>query len=176
MKLLRKIYPPLVPPSSQTGFSLLEVIITVLIIAIGSLGMASFQLTALKYSSGSNTRTQAVLLASSMMDRIRANKPYAITDGAKYKINTFQSSSTSTNDCHQTVCTPVQIAEFDTSKWFENMSNLLPSGQGKIEFDTSTSTPVETTVTISIQWRQTVNNELNQDTAELKNFTYQSTL
>ncbi len=166
---------------AQSGLSLLEILITILIITIGSLGMASLQLTGLKYSSGSNTRTQASLLATSMMDRIRANKQYAIDTGNKYKLASFENNSSASKDCHVSECTAKEIAEFDVSKWLSNISRLIPSGKGKIEINNSTTTPIETTMKISIQWRQAMNHEINPGSSstlesELKSITYQSAI
>lgn len=57
----------------QAGFSLIEVLISVLILAVGLLGAAAIQLNALKYTDSSTMRSQASFIAYDMMDRIRAN-------------------------------------------------------------------------------------------------------
>ena len=58
----------------QQGVSLIEVMISVLILAIGVLGIAALQAVALKNSGGSASRTQAAIQSYSMMDIIRANR------------------------------------------------------------------------------------------------------
>ncbi|RMO83780.1 hypothetical protein ALQ33_02494 [Pseudomonas syringae pv. philadelphi] len=57
----------------QTGMTLIEVLVSVLILAIGLLGAAAIQLNALKYTDSSTMRSQASFIAYDMMDRIRAN-------------------------------------------------------------------------------------------------------
>lgn len=57
----------------QGGFSLIEVLISVLILAIGLLGAAAIQLNALKFTDSSTLLSQASFVAYDMMDRIRAN-------------------------------------------------------------------------------------------------------
>ena len=57
----------------QQGLSLIEVLVSVLILAIGLLGAAAIQLNALKYTDSSTMNTQASFIAYDMMDRIRAN-------------------------------------------------------------------------------------------------------
>ncbi|AUM00879.1 type IV pilus modification protein PilV [Zoogloeaceae bacteirum Par-f-2] len=58
----------------ETGFSLLEVLIAVLVLAVGLLGMAALQINALKNNQSSFQRTQAVMLSYYMLDAMRANR------------------------------------------------------------------------------------------------------
>lgn len=57
----------------QLGVSLLEVLIAVLVLAIGVLGAAQLQLSALRYNAGAALSTQASFIAYDMLDRLRAN-------------------------------------------------------------------------------------------------------
>jgi len=57
----------------QTGLTLIEVLVSVLILAIGLLGAAAIQLNALKYTDSATMTSQASFIAYDMMDRIRAN-------------------------------------------------------------------------------------------------------
>lgn len=57
----------------QAGMTLIEVLVSVLILAIGLLGAAAIQLNALKYTDSSTMTSQASFIAYDMMDRIRAN-------------------------------------------------------------------------------------------------------
>ena len=58
---------------SQRGMTLIEVLVSVLILAIGLLGAAAIQLNALKYTDSATMTSQASFIAYDMMDRIRAN-------------------------------------------------------------------------------------------------------
>ena len=60
-------------PRHQTGMTLIEVLVSVLILAIGLLGAAVIQLNALKYTDSSRMTSQASFIAYDMLDRIRAN-------------------------------------------------------------------------------------------------------
>jgi type IV pilus assembly protein PilV len=57
----------------QKGLSLIEVLIAMLILAIGLLGIAAMQATTLRNSQSAFDRTQAVVLSYAMLDRMRAN-------------------------------------------------------------------------------------------------------
>ncbi len=57
----------------QRGVSLLEVMIAVLVLAVGVLGAATLQLNAIRYNASAGYSTQASLIASDLLDRMRAN-------------------------------------------------------------------------------------------------------
>ena len=59
---------------SQLGMSLIEVMISVLVLAVGVLGIAAMQAITLKNSGSSAGRTQAAIQIYSMMDIIRADR------------------------------------------------------------------------------------------------------
>ncbi|WP_277964449.1 type IV pilus modification protein PilV [Pseudomonas sp. RIT-To-2] len=76
--------------NTQRGFSLIEVLVALLILAIGLLGAAAIQVNALKYTDSSAMRTQASFIAYDMLDRIRAN------NGANYTLASAQAATTTT--------------------------------------------------------------------------------
>ncbi|WP_130905863.1 type IV pilus modification protein PilV [Pseudomonas sp. Sample_22] len=58
---------------AQDGMTLIEVLVALLILSVGLLGAAAFQLNALKYTDSARMTSQASFIAYDMMDRIRAN-------------------------------------------------------------------------------------------------------
>lgn len=65
----------------ESGMSLLEVLVAVVIIAVGALGMAGLQARALKGGESSMQRSQAVISANYMLDMIRADPTLALQTG-----------------------------------------------------------------------------------------------
>lgn len=57
----------------QSGMTLIEVLVAVLVLAVGMLGAAVVQLNALKYTDSARMISQASFIAYDMLDRIRAN-------------------------------------------------------------------------------------------------------
>ncbi|WP_338583136.1 type IV pilus modification protein PilV [Pseudomonas sp. MAG733B] len=66
---------------AQDGMTLIEVLVALLILSVGLLGAAAFQLNALKYTDSARMTSQASFIAYDMMDRIRANSAadYTVT-------------------------------------------------------------------------------------------------
>ena len=102
-------YIPIKNKNRQVGFSLLEVMISLLVLAIGMLGLGGLQVTALKGTTRAHSRTIATMYAMELADRMRAN-PAGVSGG-------FYGGSTSCSGgeyCrNSTYCTPQQVAIFD---------------------------------------------------------------
>jgi type IV pilus assembly protein PilV len=77
--------------SSQQGMTLIEVLVALLVLAIGLLGAAALQLNALKYTDSSTMSSQASFVAYDMMDRIRANPD------ADYRLASLAAAPSSAN-------------------------------------------------------------------------------
>ncbi len=60
------------PRKLESGFSLLEVLITIVVVAIGLLGVAGMQVASIKLADLSQTRSTGVILANDILNRIRA--------------------------------------------------------------------------------------------------------
>lgn len=101
------------------GFTLIEVLVTVLILAIGLLGLAGLQSTALKNNHSAYLRSQATVLAYDIADRMRANRN-AARDG-DYTVNFGGTLNGST------------MAATDVRDWKANLAAVLPSGDGQVE-------------------------------------------
>jgi type IV pilus assembly protein PilV len=109
------------------GFSLLEVMIAMVIFAVGVLGLAGMQVIALENSNESSSRNQAIILAYSMSDRMIANKiaqdSYLISSTVILPVNT---------SCNVGNCISSGIVTYDHSQWKQNISQQLLSGSGEI--------------------------------------------
>ncbi|MBW7473097.1 type IV pilus modification protein PilV [Marinobacter sp. M216] len=135
----------------QSGFTLIEILITVFILAIGLLGLAGLILEGMRNNQGAYLRTQASILAYDMADRMRANKPRA----ADYAGFTTDGASTALPACASDAggCTPAGQAQLDLVEWTRQIEGvgsdmaLLPGGVGTIQHDAATSR-----YTITVTW------------------------
>lgn len=132
-------------PMKQLGFTLLEVMIAVFVLAIGLLGMAHLQITSLKHNQSAEFRTQAALFAADMLDRMRANREAAQNGNYALALDAEPPSSTNT------------IADADIVEWRENLSFYLPNGSGQIACG-AFNVNSEFICDITISWTETQNN------------------
>lgn len=75
-------------PGAQSGFSMIEVLVAVLVLALGLLGFALLQTANLRFTQSANYRTEATNLAYDLLDQMRANRfqaaQYAGAPGADF--------------------------------------------------------------------------------------------
>lgn len=126
--------------SEQTGFSLVEVLIAVFVLALGVIGVAGMQLTAIRTSQQSAFQTTAVELATEMGDEMRANEQQMqMPDGSNPFLNVdYQSQSGAPASAHATCysraanCSGEELAAFDINEWEQRVKASLPTSRAKI--------------------------------------------
>jgi type IV pilus assembly protein PilV len=120
----------------SAGFTMLEVLISIVILAFGLLGVAGLQAFALKNNQSASFRLTATMLAEDLADRIRANQPAMMT--AEYDSPSSGSYSAGTNCEVVGECTtPQQVAEFDRAQWQRRIQAALPGGSGIVCVDST---------------------------------------
>lgn len=130
-----KFEKPFAGHARMSGFTLLEVLISLMILSIGLLGVAGLQITSLRNNHSAYLRTQASALAYDMADRMRTNSQ--ATEDGDYD----QANNTQHTDCLAAGgCRAADLAEHDTYEWEDRITALLPSGQGLICKDSTPTT------------------------------------
>lgn len=119
------------------GFSLIEVLIALSILATGLLGITALQNEALRYTHAAFVDSQAQFLISDIIERIRAN-----SDSNSYTLSFSDSASLSSINCAEQACTPKQMTTWDIKQWRQNVEDniYLPGGESQIRFNQSTRT------------------------------------
>ncbi len=150
----------------NTGFTLIEVLISMLILAVGLLGLAALQANGLKNNVSAYNRSQATQLAYDIADRMRANMVDAGTLSTSTYIYTTANPITAVavqNNCLQiaNACTTAQMAQNDLFEWNTDINNLLPLGSGDIAV-------VGSIFTVTINWDD--NRDGNVDTTNDPSF------
>ena len=113
-------------PRRRGGFSLIEVLITILIFAIGMLGLAALQATSVRSNQSANFRTQATALGYMIIDRMRAN-----SDGV---LRGEYLAGLQAGNCAAAPPATPQDAH-DVAAWRQKIACQLPNGQGSIALD-----------------------------------------
>jgi type IV pilus assembly protein PilV len=124
----------------QKGATLIEILVTMLIVSFALLGIAGMQLTSIRYSQSSSFREVAVNLAQGMSERIRTNTAALAeaTDSSAYRANNaYAAATTVPNDpacgLGAAVCTAAQSAQRDLREWRQALQQELPGGRGAIQ-------------------------------------------
>lgn len=107
----------------QSGVSLLEVLIALLVLAVGVLGAVLLQTNALRYSASAADHTQAIFIAYDMLDRMRANP----TDLPSYATHVTSGCTTASSSA--------SILATDLTDFSRSVSCLLPDGHGQVAID-----------------------------------------
>ena len=136
-------------PCGQSGFTLFEVMVAVVITSIGLLGMASLQIASLNGTQSSHERTQATFLAYDLADRMRNNQ--AQLEAGNYDLNMNQTPNSATCYGEGANCSASQAAAADLSQWHTLVANTLTDGDASIDTNTPAGSSL-TTVTITITW------------------------
>lgn len=171
------------------GFTLVEVLVAMVIMAVGLLGLASLQAVALKDNQDAFLRSQANFLAYEMSDRMRANANYwrnQNTDALLQAVITNAQNDTASNHPNCNVmdpsagasknCADWEQAEYDVYRWWQDVSAALPNATIAIiwEDDARTATVSNEVIDLILTWdrsNQTVNisrNNAGTSTARLE--------
>lgn len=118
----------------QRGFSMIEVLVTILIVSFGLMGLAALQTRFLSAEMESYQRSQALLLVQDMAARMSANRAQTFIATSPYAIGT--SSPLGTGDSPAADCTALStIADLDKCEWSKSL-------QGAAETVTASSAKV----------------------------------
>ena len=120
------------------GFSLVEVLVAMFVVAMGILALAGLLQASTRYSKMSELRSTATLLANDIADRIRANPiggglgsgGYDITDHA-FPSPQAPAHAACTSDAP---CDPAELAKADLADWTARVKAALPKGSAWVQF------------------------------------------
>jgi len=116
--------------AKQYGFSMIEILITIVIISIALLGSAGLQAYSLKTNMGGQFRNQAAFLVADIIERMEANKAYSVNALTAY--GDANSTTPTTTDCAAAPCSNAVLAAYDVTNWLSAISAVLPQGTGTI--------------------------------------------
>lgn len=122
------------PGTRQSGFNLLEVLIALLVLALGLLGLAALQNLSLRFANESYGRTQATFMTYEIIDRMRAN-PTGVSAGHYNGFTAWLTSPPTSSDCTSTPCNTSAMANYDVSQWMTaiRQRSVLVQGAGRIQ-------------------------------------------
>lgn len=126
------------------GFSLIEVLVSMLVLTIGLIGAAMMQLHAFRTTEQSNFQDTAVTLARQIADEIRANniemnKPPGANPFLPLSFAAPGSPGATATNCYTGSCSAAAMAAQNIVEWKRRIADILPDGRLEICRD---ATPV----------------------------------
>ncbi len=109
--------------NKQSGFSLIEVLVAMVILLVGILGVGAMQGTALKRSTEADIRTAALIASADLTERVRVRL----------------------GGCTAFTCSVSAAANSELATWQADLQSLLPMATGAVSVD-------GTSMTITISW------------------------
>lgn len=141
-------------PPRQRGISLIEVMVSLLLLTVGLLGMLGLKLAGLKHTGNANSRAVASIHATDMLDRVRANPTRALA--GQYALALADPAPNA----------PVGVAQTDLAQWRLRLAENLPNGTGSVLVQ------ADGTVRVVVQWSERTHEAEAQTVA----FTFESRL
>lgn len=119
----------------QRGAGMVEVLVAVVVLAIGLLGIAGMQLGSLRSNHSAWMRSEATLRALDIMDAMRANQAAAVNGDYDIAIGAAAPAGATTRD-------------LDLQEWKDNL-DILPAGDGAVARAVVAG---RTLFTVTVQW------------------------
>ncbi len=138
--------------NKSRGFSLLEVLVSIVVVTMGLLGLAGMSIRSLSANDSSGYRAAAALQAMQISDLMRANRQAVVDDqyNVAYGVTTGNSAR----------------ATSDIAAWKAIIARL-PSGDGAISY-----VAADGTVTVTVRWDDRRGNQGSSETNTLQTYAY----
>ncbi len=130
----------------EHGFTLIEIMVSLVVLSFGLLGMVGIQALALKSNADAKLQSSAVRLGRELGDMMRGNKEIALKAtlaDSPYLIDR-DFSVTTTNPVNTEPCfsdgsalctTPLKVAQWEIADWAARVNTEFPGARVKVCFD-----------------------------------------
>lgn len=137
----------------QTGFSMLEVLVSIIVIMIGALGMAGIQMLSISNTEIARYQSLAALLASSMTAEIQGNGGNGsywrgAPTGISVTGGVVTGGPTASTSCGVS-CLSSEVAGNALKTWADSIKDVLPAATGTVS---CSSTPA--ICTVRLDWTE----------------------
>jgi type IV pilus assembly protein PilV len=135
-------------PAQEQGFSMLEVLISIIVLSFGLLGMVGMQAAAVQSNKEARLQSSGVRMARELGELMRGNKNIATNTSASsnpYLIDYSSPASISaaptnclTGDCYSNAVpadAQLDLAKFEVQEWLTRINAELPGARVKVCFD-----------------------------------------
>ncbi len=136
------------------GISLIEILVTLLVLSFGLLGLAGLQMYSLQTNNSAYMRSQATYLVMDMFDRMRLNRSkasggdYDFNAGASLVDHAFDTDADALISGDYDAAT---VAQRDLYDWVNLIEDTLPGGAGSVDC----TNPGNSVCRVAVRWNDT---------------------
>jgi type IV pilus assembly protein PilV len=152
----------------QQGFSLVEVLVTVLIITLALFGTAGLQAYSMRVNQVGKFRGEAVFLANDLAERMEANFALA----GQYDIAYTNTAPALGKDCSTAGCTTAEVLSYDIQQWQNAVANTLPQSSWSVVSAPIVAASPLISTTFTLSWQERATNAPNTTSTAAVTATY----
>lgn len=159
----------------ERGFTLLESLVAMLILAVGLLGLAGLQTQGLRFNTDAYVRSQATFLAYDMIERMRIRRFNTADDATgEAAVKAYAVANPGT------ACTAEKFSSGATvdevACWHATVATTLPGGSGTVARTSDGGTPGDPTddlYQVTLTWVDRASNQDPPDNTVSQTWTFQ---
>jgi type IV pilus assembly protein PilV len=135
-------------PGTAAGFTLVEVLVALAVLAIGLLGAAALAVDTVQMQNRAALRAQAQRLSADLAERLRSNRAGLLAYGTAPAVSGCTATTTP-----GVVCTPEELAREELAFWRDDVRRTLPRGRGALTLS-SEEQPARYAIVVRWRWRE----------------------
>ncbi len=147
--------------SNVAGFSLIEALITLVVVGVGLLGLARIQAAAVGNTQISRVRSLVALQTESLVAAMHGNRGFwGVVNTAPATFSVSKTAATDSNNAFQTsiagcpkangsACSPGELAAYDIQQWAQSMNVSFPGYTASGNCTTDITLPVSCNITVT---------------------------
>jgi type IV pilus assembly protein PilV len=133
----------------QRGLSMIEILVTLTIVAFGLLGLLGLQARAISFQKDSFDRKAAAELVAQLAERMRANHLGFLAGSYTTSFEAATATPSAVTTC-TAPCTSAQVATRDLDEWRIELRRRIPTGAAYIVWDPANPSWVN----VAIAWAE----------------------
>lgn len=117
------------------GLSMIEILVTLVIVAFGVLGLLGLQARALSFQKDSFDRRNSAEMVTQLAERVRANHLGFTSGNYGFNFSTATNTPAAISTCAAAACTIAEVAARDLDQWAVELRRRMPGSAAYLEWN-----------------------------------------
>lgn len=136
---------------AQSGFSMVEILVTVVVVSVALLGVAKMQAASVSNTQVARMRSLVALQAESLASLMHGNAAFWGGTTAPTSLSATGAGTAAAKNCASVTCVPAEMYAYDWANWVAGINSQIPTYAATVAC-TPAATPV--TCLITITWTE----------------------